>query len=133
MREEHKAPDNPVDVLEWWTRTLGLRDWAIRLLPDCPPDEMSVEDATGCADWNEINKAARIEILEFSHYGERVVPYDWEKTLVHELLHLKLCLVSDHVDELQSRYMHQIIDDLARAFVFAKRTQEKEYTDEHTD
>lgn len=44
-----------------------------------------------------------------------------EMTLVHELLHLKLSLVSDNVPDLQVRYMHQIIDDMARAFVDVKR------------
>ena len=51
-----------------------------------------------------------------------MVPLDWEKTLVHELLHLKTCLVSSNVPDLQERVMHQMIDDLARAFVSAKRS-----------
>lgn len=110
-------------LLEWKER-LGLQEWRIKLCPKCDPDEMTLENVAGCVDWSETSKTARIEILDPAYYGERIVPFDWEKTLVHELLHLKLCLVQDVEDDLQSRYMHQIIDDLARAFVDAKRCKE---------
>ena len=106
---------------EWQTR-LGLQDWRIKLVANCKPNEMELENCAGCTDWTESIKTARIEILDKNYYGERIVPFDFEKTLVHELLHLKLCLVSNNVDEIQERYMHQIIDDLARAFVDAKRS-----------
>lgn len=111
------------DILLYeWKNRLGLQDWRIKLLPNCKPDEMELENCAGCADWTESVKTARIEILDEKYYGERIVPFDFEKTLVHELLHLKLCLVSNNVDEFQTRYMHQIIDDLARAFIDAKRS-----------
>lgn len=82
---------------------------------------MELNGCDGCTEWTECIKTARIEIIDPQYYGERIVPFDFEKTLVHELLHLKTCLVSDMVDEFQARYMHQMIDDLARAFVDAKR------------
>ena len=85
------------------------------------PEDMMLENVAGDVDWSESIKTARIEIMNPKFYGERIVPFDYEKTLVHELLHLKLCLVSDNVGEFQARYMHQIIDDLARAFVDTKR------------
>ena len=71
----------------------------------------------------ETTKTARVEILDPAYYRDedRICAFDWEKTLVHELLHLKTCLVSSNVPDLQERYMHQMIDDLARAFVDAKR------------
>lgn len=106
---------------EWQTR-LGLQDWRIKLVANCKPNEMELENCAGCTGWTESIKTARIEILGENYYGERIVPFDFEKTLIHELLHLKLCLVSNNVDEFQERYMHQIIDDLARAFVDAKRS-----------
>ena len=115
MSKKHKAL-----LAEWQTR-LGLQDWTIKLRPKCKPDDMELQDVTGEASWAESNKVARISILDPTYYGKRIVPFDWEKTLVHELLHLKTCLVSDDVGELQQRYMHQMIDDLARAFVDAKR------------
>lgn len=118
-KKEYKA------LLDEWKIRLGLFDWHIKLYPKCKPDEMEIEDVAGCVSWQECNKTAKIDILNPKYYGNRVVPFDWEKTLVHELLHLKLCLVSDQVEEFQSRYMHQIIDDLARAMVDAKRFGEE--------
>ena len=106
---------------EWQTR-LGLQEWRIKLNDNCKPEDMFMEDVAGCTEWTESNKTARIDILDEQYYGKRITPYDYEKTLVHELLHLKTCLVSDNVPDLQARYMHQMIDDLARAFVDAKRS-----------
>lgn len=109
------------ELLAEWQERLGLTDWRISLNPKCKPEEMA-QEGSGCVDWRESIKTARIDILDPAYYGKRVVPFDWEKTLVHELLHLKTCLVSSNVPELQERVMHQMIDDLARAFVSAKRS-----------
>ena len=109
-------------LLKEWQIRLGLQDWQIKLVTNCKPNEMELENCAGCTDWTESIKTARIEILDKNYYGKRIVPFDFEQTLVHELLHLKLCLVSNNVDEFQERYMHQIIDDLARAFIDAKRS-----------
>ena len=111
------------ELLAEWKARLGLGDWRIKLLDKCVPEDMTLQGASGCTDWTEAIKTARIEILDPAYYGDRIVPFDWEKTLVHELLHLKLSLVADNVDDLQARYMHQLIDDLARAFVDAKREE----------
>lgn len=108
-------------LLEEWQKRLDLQDWRIKLFKNCKPEEMTIQGVDGCTEWTEPIKTARIEIIDPQYYGDRIVPFDYEKTLVHELLHLKTCLVSDMVDDLQARYMHQMIDDLARAFVDAKR------------
>ena len=112
--------DGQALLKEWQTR-LGLADWKIKLVDNCLPDEMLLDGVDGCTEWSESIKTARIEILSEEAYGTRIIPFDYEKTLVHELLHLKTCLLSDKVDELQVRVAHQLIDDLARAFVDAKR------------
>lgn len=108
-------------LIEWQER-LGLQDWAIKIVDNCLPDEMGTNDCDGYTTWEESIKAARIQILDPKYYEDRIIPFDYERVLVHELLHLKLTLVSDEVEVLQARYMHQIIDDLARAFVDAKRS-----------
>ena len=107
-------------LLEWQNR-LGLQDWRIKIVDCCKPNEMQISDVAGCTEWSESTKAARIEIIDPLYYGDRIYPFDYEKTLIHELLHLKLSIVSDNVPEFQARYMHQIIDDLARSFVDVKR------------
>ena len=110
-------------LLKEWQNRLGLQDWRIKLNDKCKPEDMLMEDVAGCTEWTESNKTARIDILDEKYYGKRIVPFDYEKTLVHELLHLKTSLVSDNVPDLQTRYMHQMIDDLARALVDAKRSK----------
>lgn len=120
-REE--AMDGNVLLNEWQTR-LGLYDWRIKLRDSVGEDEM--QGAVGNADYQESTKTAIISILDEKDYGDRVVPFDYEQTLIHELLHLKLSLVSDVGNDFQARYMHQIIDDLARAFVDTKKTARKE-------
>lgn len=109
------------ELLKEWQQRLGLQDWRIVLVTDCKPEDMAMEGCAGCTAWTECNKTARIEIIDPNYYGERIVPFDFEKTLIHELLHLKTSLISDNVSELQQRYTHQLIDDLARAFAEAKR------------
>lgn len=120
------------ELLSEWQNRLGLQDWRIQLVDNCRPEDMTIENTAGCTEWTEVIKTARIEILDPKYYGNRIVPFDYEKTLVHELLHLKTCLVSDQVDALQVRYMHQIIDDLARAFVDAKRNGRKDNEEAYT-
>lgn len=108
-------------LMKEWQNRLGLHDWRIKLADHCRPENMALQDVSGDVDWTESTKTARIEILDEQFYGDRIVPYDYEEILVHELMHLKLSLVADMVNDLQARYMHQIIDDLARALVDAKR------------
>ena len=110
--------------LEEWKDRLGLQEWRINLY-DCVPDgEMTEENSSGFTEFQEVNKTARIEILDPDEYGERVIPFDYERILVHELLHLKLCLISETFgeDPLRERVAHQLIDDMARALIDAKRS-----------
>lgn len=108
--------------LQEWQERLGLTDWTISLHDCMSQKDMTEENAAGFTEFQEVNKTARIEILDPDEYGERVIPFDYERILVHELLHLKLCLISETFgeDTLQERVAHQLIDDLARAFVAAK-------------
>lgn len=75
-------------LLEKWQKKLCLQEWRIKLVTHLRPEEMSVSNATGCTDWSESIKTARIEIINPACYGDRIVPFNFEKTLVHELLHL---------------------------------------------
>lgn len=124
--DRHKAACIPDGLLEEWQKRLGLTDWRIKLVDNCEPEDMSLRDVAGSTEWTESVKTARIEIMDPKFYGDRIVPFDYEKTLVHELLHLKFSLISLDTSELQARIVHQIIDDLARAFVDAKRSGEHE-------
>lgn len=109
-------------ILAEWKERLGLNDWTIKLTPNV--HRLPDEDGCGYTDWSETGKSAHIYLLHPDEYGERIVPYDQEKTLVHELLHLKFSLLhSMEKEDLQGRLLHQLIDDMAKALVKAKRAQ----------
>ena len=106
-----------LELIGKWKRRLGLQDWTIKLCANCKPEEMTMSGVDGYTEWSESGKAARIEIIDPAYYGDRIVPFNFEKTLVHELLHLKMSFWCQDEDDVEDRVMHQIIDDLARAFV----------------
>lgn len=117
----NKTDKNEAELLlREWQRRLNLGDWAIRIEPDCLPDDMGLENVAGEAEWVEVNRSAVIRIINPELYGERIIPFDFEKTLVHELLHLKFCLLESD-DELRNRVIHMLIEDMARALVITKR------------
>lgn len=109
------ATNEELALLEKWKRKLCLQEWRIKLLTHLHPEEMMVRNTTGCTEWSEAIKTARIEIINPACYGDRIVPFNFEKTLVYELLHLKFSFWCQNEDDVGDRVMHQMIDDLARA------------------
>lgn len=114
-----------MDLLQEWKERLGLQDWGIKLNIDCKHEDMKLEKCAGCNEWEESIKCARIDILSKEEYGDRILEWDFERILVHELLHLKFSLLDDSrwntEDWMPDRFVHQLIDDMARALVCAKR------------
>jgi hypothetical protein len=122
--------DNSIELLEEWQERLFLNAWRIIIRPKCKPDEMP--DCWGRTEWEEVNKTARIDIVDPDCLTDKMIPFDFEEVLVHELLHLKFCLLSDNSDEnMESRYVHQLIDEMARSLVDAKRCCVGEERSEH--
>ena len=107
--------------LDYWVTQLGLQDWTIKLYDCCDPEDMDDPTAVGCVTYNEVGKQAKIEIMDPDLYGNRIVPFDYEKTLVHELLHLKTTFLTNVEDSMQERVGHQLIDDLAKTLVAVRR------------
>lgn len=90
---------------------------------------MGLQDADGCVSYTETTKAAKIQILNPEERRDGLRQFDFEEILVHELLHMKLCLLEkgdDWDNKLQLRLLHTLIDDLARAFVDAKNYYKEE-------
>jgi len=112
--------ENAKELLNEWQIRLGLTAWRIKLSINCEPHEMEIQNVCGCTSWKEVTRTAHIYIVDEKYYGDRVAPFNFEEILIHELLHLKTCLLFDTGNELQDRIAHQLIDDLARAFVDAK-------------
>ena len=107
-------------LLDYWQNILGLTDWKIVLKDNCSHNEMQLRDVTGETEWEETGKCAVIRIISEKDYGDRILPFNFEKTLIHELLHLKFCLLGESGNDLQDRYVHQLIDDMARALFKAR-------------
>ena len=107
-------------TLQKWVDILSLQDWFIKIEPDVSPDDMHIGDVDGETEWTESNKTALIRVLSPAYYGDRITPYNFERILVHELLHLKLSLLGQSGNDVQDRYVHQLIDDLAKAFIKCK-------------
>jgi len=118
-----------LELLKEWQERLGLLDWAIKLKINCKQDEMDLGEVAGETEWSLSIKSASIKIISKEEYGERIVPYDFENILIHELLHLKFGLIDQKITSYESdvayEVRHQLIDDLARALVMAKRGETK--------
>ncbi len=117
-------------LLEEWQERLGLQDWVIILRYNCKREDLECENAVGETCWETTNKCARICIIRNEEYGkESILEYDFEKTLVHELLHIKFALIDKDLNTYEGvvaeQARHQLIDDLARALVMAKRGETK--------
>lgn len=102
--------DDAVELLYRWQTRLGLTDWKIELRINC---KVSETNGSGYTEWDEVNKAAVIWILDPEEYGERLLQFDFEETLIHELLHLKFALLQGAGD-FQDRYVHVMIEEFAR-------------------
>ena len=118
------ATNEELTLLEKWKRKLCLNEWRIKLLTNLRPEEMTMNDVAGCSEWSESIKTARIEIIDPDYYGDRIVPFDFEKTLVHEMLHLKFSFWCQNEDDIGDRIMHQMIDDIARALTEKRKCEE---------
>lgn len=102
--------NDAMELLYRWQTRLGLTDWKIKLHINCKESETN---GSGYTEWDEVNKAAVIWILDPEEYGERILPFDFEETLIHELLHIKFSLLQGS-GEFQDRYVHVMIEEFAR-------------------
>jgi hypothetical protein len=128
-----KMTDSEANVLlEKWQKRLLLTDWVIAIHANAKPGDFIGQNRAGETEWQEVNKAAVIRILNPEDYGERIIPYHFERTLVHELLHLKFCLLGESGNSLQDRYVHQLIDDLARALTDKNQLLANDSSQQHS-
>lgn len=109
-----------VSLLSYWQDILCLNDWHIVLKKDCSPLDMQLKGVAGETEWEEVNKCAVIRIISKKDYGDRILPYNFEQILVHELLHLKFCLLGESGNDLQDRLIHQMIEDISKSLIRVK-------------
>lgn len=125
-----KVLENPKEALAYWVKRLRLEDWVIGIAVNCDPDNVC-KDSSGDVNFTECHKSAYIHILDGKFYGERILPFDADNTLVHELLHLKFSFIGESGNDLQDRVLHQIICDMAHALVGEAETSSKETNSEN--
>lgn len=113
MRHTLMSDEEIQKVCKTWQHALRLDDWSIELVLNCTPDMLD-DNANSTVYYCESLKIAKIHILADEYIHEcQTVPFNIRKTIVHELLHIK-CSLLDDINELQSRILHQIIDDIAK-------------------
>lgn len=117
MITEEKANE----LLQKWIKILQLTDWDIHFEWRMRERDMNLQDSMGCVRYEHTSKQAIIQMLDPVDFSNDLFKYDYEKTLVHELLHLKFADIDNSENELQNKLIHQLIDSLAKAFVTAAR------------
>jgi hypothetical protein len=122
------------EVIKWgelcgyWRDVLKLNDWKIVFKVNRKGD-MELDNVQGEAKFVHSSREAIIRILDPIDWDNPDFEQDIEKTIVHELLHLRFSPI-DTDNELIDKLQHQIIDDLAKSFVSLKRELEKEKVNE---
>ena len=94
-------------LLNSWIKLLGLSDWNITIKNNCKKSELVSKDSDGEIEIIEPKRIGQIRIIKEPSRPE-------EEVLIHELLHAKLCLLDTDENTIQSRLLHQYIDDFAR-------------------
>lgn len=114
------------ELLNEWQERLGLQDWAIILRFNLLEEDMN--NNAGETRWENSNKVAEIHIIREEDHNS-IIPFDFERILVHEILHIKFSYFQNEPENYEQQVFdeaqHQLIDDLARALVMAKRGETK--------
>ena len=106
------------ELFNKWVRILGLENWDIKLYWKTREMDMSIKESYGCTTYLHESRQAVIQMLDPVDCDDlRPFKYDYEKTLIHELLHVKFADLEDSGDQLRDKLTHQMIDDIARAFI----------------
>ena len=118
------------ELLEEWQERLGLMDWCIVLRINVKQDDFEGEEpVAGQTKWQNTSKTAVIKVLDEKLYGDRIIAYDFERILVHELLHIKFNILQqdpfNYETTVFDEFQHQLIEDMAQALIMAKRGKTK--------
>ena len=121
---EFKTIKEATDCLKEWQTRLFLDDWIIKIKL-CRPDEFIGEDRCGENEYQVTNKSSVIRILKQKFYGDRIVKFCHEETLIHELLHLKYGMVCpvDPVSYAEAHlraHEHMLVEQMAKSLIMAK-------------
>lgn len=129
--DEFKSTEELERCCKMWQEILFLRGWIIHPTLNSPK-EFTMEGVMGECEFDTVNKAARIRILEKKFYEDRILRYCAEKILVHELLHCKYNMIgcsgtyeSSYVDMVE----HGLLEEMAKSLIMAKYNLTLKYFD----
>lgn len=108
-------------LFEKWRKILHLEAWDIKFQWCVRGRDMNLQDCMGCTSFLHESHQAIVQMLDPVDFDNDLFFYDYEKTLVHELLHLRFSDLENSGDPLRDKLTHQLIDDLARAFIRASK------------
>lgn len=106
-----------------WQDILKLNDWDI-VVEVGRPDELSEPDREGEAFINLAKGEALIRLLDPNAMYDFPFPYDMEKVLVHELLHLSCASFEPEEDPLRHDLWERMIEQTAKTMVEFQRKVE---------
>lgn len=102
------------ELLKKWQKKLALTDWVIDLRDNCLPSDFRLDNVAGECEYDLTHKCAVIRIINPLLYGEGITPFNYEKTLVHELLHIKFGMIDNSGNEIHDMIVHQLIEEFAK-------------------
>lgn len=109
-------------LFEKWRDRLHLEAWDIRFEWKVRQRDMYVDESCGCTRYEHSTRQAVIQILdEVDTDGVFEFSFDYERILVHELLHIKFSDLEDSGNELRDKLLHQLVDDMAKVLVGVER------------
>lgn len=104
-------------VVEVWKKRLRMTDWHIEIHPFEDIRDMPNDITIGFTEYEEVGRTAVIRIVKPCQAGDNIRSFNWERILVHELLHIKFCLLREEEGSLSYRVLHQLIEDMSYALV----------------
>lgn len=110
------------ECLKYWQKILYLEDWHIVVLM-CKPDYFKHGENQGEIEFSMLHKAATISIVLPEYYGNRILKYCAEQTLIHELLHCKYnwCQAPDTFEGIYTdNSEHALLEQMARSLIMTK-------------
>lgn len=120
------SPEKLNILLVEWIDRLRLQEWNI-VVDIYREKDFICEDSVGENSFNKSNAKSIIRILDPCDYSENTrFPQNMEKTLVHELLHLKFCYFEpEDENSLEHDMWERTIETLAETLVKTKYEQVK--------
>lgn len=105
------------ELFNKWVSVLHLESWDIKFQWKVRERDMNLRESCGCTTYLHQSRQAIVQMMDPVDFSNALFGYDYEKTLVHELLHIKFADLDDSGDPLRDKLTHQMVDDLAKAFV----------------